>query len=84
MKGYRVIASPSREVLDTELVWMLQFPAESERIVSTISKSQNGKEEVVDGGGGGVSTKGKRDRQIMCVGGGRGEGDRGYEEGQRL
>ena len=58
-----MIGSPPRELLDTELVWTLQFPTESEKIVSTVSKSQNGKEkEEVDGERGGVDDKRDRDR----------------------
>ena len=43
MSGYRVLLTPSKELLPTELVWTLQFPADSERIISTISKSPNGR-----------------------------------------
>ena len=42
MSGFQVITDPSKEVMVTEQVWTLQFPVESERIVSTVSKSQNG------------------------------------------
>jgi hypothetical protein len=45
MNGYRVVTTPppSKE-LPTSLVWTLRFPAETERIISTILKSPNGEQ----------------------------------------
>ena len=56
MNGYRVVKRPSRDSLATERVWKLQFPADSERIVLTVSKSPNGKGR--EGGG-------EREREII-------------------
>ena len=42
MSGYRVVTSPPGKELPTALVWTLHFPADTERIISTILKSPNG------------------------------------------
>ena len=42
MNGYRVVTTPPSKELSTALVWTLRFPAESERIISTVLKSPNG------------------------------------------
>ena len=42
MSGYRVVTTPPSKELSTALVWTLRFPAESERIISTVLKSPNG------------------------------------------
>ena len=43
MNGHRVITSPPSKELSTAPVWTLCFPNDTERIISTVLKSPNGK-----------------------------------------